>query len=185
MGMEETSQSTNTSSYNKRPMWQWVVLYLLIAVVLYGAFYYFFLAKKGAYNSNTSQTPVYTSPTQSAASPTSQAMSNEMTVTLDAVNNSKESGTATLTEDSGKTTVTVDLTGFTQDVSQPAHIHIGNCPGVGAVKYPLTNIVNGKSVTVLPVTISDLKSQLPLAINVHVSAKDIGTYTACGELHDQ
>lgn len=32
--------------YNKRPLWQWVVIYLVVAAVVYGLIYYFFLAKK-------------------------------------------------------------------------------------------------------------------------------------------
>lgn len=105
-----------------------------------------------------------------------------MTVALDEVNNSGESGTSTLKEENGKTTVTVSLIGFTDDVSQPAHIHIGSCPGVGAVKHPLTNVVNGTSVTELDATLSDINSQLPLAINIHKSAAEVTSYTACGKL---
>jgi len=59
---------------------------------------------------------------------------------------------------------------------------MGACPGVGAVKYPLTSIVNGASTTVLSVTLDQLKKELPLAINVHKSATEVSTYTACGPL---
>ncbi len=110
------------------------------------------------------------------------AMSNEMTVNLAEENKSGESGTATLKEENGKTTVTLTLTGFTKGVAQPAHIHVGVCPGVGAVKYPLTDVVNGSSVTVLSTTLVEIKQNLPLAINVHKSLKEITNYTACGEL---
>lgn len=64
--MEETPQEKN--SYGKRPMWQWIVIYLVIAVVLYGAFYYLFLANKGGYSNNSSST--YTTPTVTSSSPT-------------------------------------------------------------------------------------------------------------------
>lgn len=30
--------------YGKRPLWQWAVIYLVIAVVLYGLAYYFFFS---------------------------------------------------------------------------------------------------------------------------------------------
>jgi len=175
--MEEISEN---KGYGKNPFWVWIIIYLVVAAVLYGAFYYLFLAKKGGYNS-TSSTPTYITP-KSTPTPTIAAMQNEMTVKLAAENNSGESGTAALKEDSGKTTVTLDLTGYVKDASQPAHIHIGVCPGVGAVKYPLTNVVNGKSVTVLPVTLSMLKAELPLAINVHKSKVEITVYTSCGQL---
>jgi len=29
--------------YGKRPMWQWVALYVVIGVIVYGLIYYFFL----------------------------------------------------------------------------------------------------------------------------------------------
>jgi hypothetical protein len=29
--------------YGKRPMWQWVVIYLVVAVVVYGLIYYIFI----------------------------------------------------------------------------------------------------------------------------------------------
>lgn len=97
-------------------------------------------------------------------------------------NNSGESGTATLTEANGQTTVVVEMTGFTANVSQPAHIHLGSCPKVGAVKYPLTNVLNGKSTTVLNATLSQIQSELPLGINIHKSAAEASVYTACGDL---
>lgn len=43
------------NSYGKRPLWQWVIIYLIIGGVIYGVVYYFVFAKKGGYNSN--QTP--------------------------------------------------------------------------------------------------------------------------------
>jgi nitrite reductase (NO-forming) len=46
--MEETQEEKK--GYAKRPLWQWITVYLVIAVVLYGAFYYFVLAKKGENN---------------------------------------------------------------------------------------------------------------------------------------
>lgn len=96
-------------------------------------------------------------------------------------NNSGESGTATFDDVNGKVKVTLDLAGFPAN-PQPAHIHVGKCPGVGKVVYPLTNVVNGKSETTLNVSMDDLKNQLPLALNVHKSAAAINVYTACGEL---
>ncbi len=176
--MEETE--TN-KSYGKKSMGQWVVIYLVIAVIVYGAIYYLFLAIKGGPNYNSSNSSYKTQPTSPSSTPQAM-MSHEITVNLAAENNSGESGTAVLKEENGKTTVTINLTGYTKDVSQPAHIHIGACPGVGAVKYPLTDMVNGKSVTVLSVTLDQLKQSLPLGLNVHKSDQEITNYTACGEL---
>ncbi len=30
-------------AYGKRPLWQWIVIYLIIAAIVYGLIYYFFL----------------------------------------------------------------------------------------------------------------------------------------------
>ncbi len=185
---EETTVEPKSNAYNKRPLWQWILIYVIIAAIVYGVIYYFAFANKDAYN----PTPSSVQPTaeQQNTQPTSQQQTipsitqqttHDMTVTLEAVNNSSESGTARLLETDGKVVVTLNLTGF-QNNPQPAHIHAGNCPGVGEVKYPLTNVVNGQSVTTLDVTLEELEQQPPLAINVHESTANIKNYTSCGEL---
>ena len=37
---------TMAEGYGKRPLWQWIVLYVIIGGVIYAAFYYFVIAKK-------------------------------------------------------------------------------------------------------------------------------------------
>ncbi|TSC65519.1 MAG: hypothetical protein CEO21_394, partial [Microgenomates group bacterium Gr01-1014_80] len=54
---------------------------------------------------------------------------------------------------------------------------LGRCPDVGEIKYPLTNLMNGKSETTLNTTIDMLKEQLPLSLNVN----DV----ACGTLFEE
>ena len=104
-------------------------------------------------------------------------------ITLEVVNKEiDQSGTATLEEKEGKLEVVVTLNKSGPRGPQPAHIHSGDCPGVGAVVYPLTNAVDGNSTTLLDTTMEKLQSQMPLAINVHKSADEIKTYTACGNL---
>lgn len=79
--------------------------------------------------------------------------------------------------------VVVEVLGYETTEPQPAHIHMGTCPGVGEVKYPLENLVGGTSTTVLTgVTLEQLRSELPLTLNVHKSASEASVYTACGEL---
>lgn len=165
-------------AYGKKSLWQWILIYAVIGVLVYGLIYYFVLAGKGGLPSYTSQPT--SAPITTQATPSSKPL--KMTVKLNEENNSGESGEAILEEENGKTTVTVSLTGFTQGIPQPAHIHAGVCPGVGTVKYPLSNIIDGSSVTVLDATLADIKQNLPLAINVHKSAQDITNYTACGGL---
>lgn len=146
-----------------------LLLYLVFAVVVYGLVYFFFM--EGSFNKVLNYSQTYKT-----------VPSKTVTVALASVNNSGESGKATLVESYGKTIVTLSLTGFKSGVSQPAHIHVGECPGVGAVKYPLNNIINGKSATTVDVTIARLKSEGPLAINVHKSDKEIKAYVSCGEI---
>ncbi len=36
-------------TYGKRPLWQWVIIYLIIGAVVYGLIYFFLFAKPGGY----------------------------------------------------------------------------------------------------------------------------------------
>lgn len=107
---------------------------------------------------------------------------NERVVQLSAVDASvvDQSGTALLMETAEGLVVEVNASPL--ETQQPAHIHVGECPGVGAILYDLNPVVNGVSTTVLPVTMDELMAQLPLAINLHQSQENIEVYTACGEL---
>jgi plastocyanin len=68
--MEETQEKKN--NYGKRPLWQWIALYIVVAVIAYGLVYYFVLAKKGGsvYNQSAQyQQPVSSAPVSSPLSP--------------------------------------------------------------------------------------------------------------------
>ena len=111
------------------------------------------------------------------------SLTGKMLMTLETVNKEiNQSGTATLEEKEGKLEVVLTLNTAGPSGPQPAHIHSGVCPGVGAVVYPLTNVVDGKSTTLIDTTLEKLQSQLPLAINIHKSADEVKVYTACGSL---
>ncbi len=101
---------------------------------------------------------------------------------LSVLNNSGISGMARLKEEDGKVKVKVELKDSSMGSVHPIHIHMGSCAALGAVKYPLTDVVNKKSETILNVTLAQLKSDLPLAINVHKSSAESGVYVACGNL---
>lgn len=178
--MEEAVQSTASGGYNKRPLWKWLLMYLILGAIVYTAIYYFFLNKDNGYNSKSSMK--YTSPSPSPSPSSSTMMGKQAAFLLKPVNDSNEAGTTILKEENGQTKVTVSLTGYPKDIEQPVHIHIGECPGVGVVKYPLTAAVNGASETLLSVTLDQLKKEFPLAINVHKSKTEIASYTACGSL---
>ncbi|MBI2011272.1 hypothetical protein HYS91_00750 [Candidatus Daviesbacteria bacterium] len=44
---EEASSENKGSGYGKRPLWQWIVIYLVIGAIVYGLVYYFILSKPG------------------------------------------------------------------------------------------------------------------------------------------
>ena len=84
-------------------------------------------------------------------------------------------------------------------VPHPAHIHAGQCPGIGDVVAPLNDVtVVGNdaqgaeshvhvdySLSTVPLALADILAA-DHAINVHQSADDMGTYIACGNIggHD-
>jgi hypothetical protein len=48
--MAEEKSTEKGYGYGKRPLWQWIVLYLVIGGIVYAAIYYFVLSKNGGYN---------------------------------------------------------------------------------------------------------------------------------------
>ncbi|MFI5265305.1 MAG: cupredoxin family copper-binding protein [Candidatus Levyibacteriota bacterium] len=46
-----------SSGYGKRPLWQWVLIYVVIGLIVYGLIYYFVFAKKGGYSYTSPQAP--------------------------------------------------------------------------------------------------------------------------------
>lgn len=115
---------------------------------------------------------------------TSEAETAETSVTIDLteLNDSGISGTATLTDNGdGTTTVEIDVTGAAGD--HPAHIHEGTCDDlVPNPLYPLTNVdADGLSSTDVEVSLEDLLAA-PYAINLHLSADNVATYVACGNI---
>lgn len=109
-----------------------------------------------------------------AAAPTT------VTVTMNALNKSGETGTATLTQLSNGVKVEIDIKGAPA-AAQPTHIHPGTCTKLNpAPEAPLSPLTNGKSVTVLSgKQLSDFAGG-KYAINVHKSADDLATSVSCG-----
>ena len=82
------------------------------------------------------------------------------------------------------------------DGPHPAHIHTGTCDTLGDVVVPLTDVMATDETTregpesAHPVTVSETMVDMPLqeiidgghAINVHLSAEEIDTYIACGDI---
>lgn len=108
-----------------------------------------------------------------------------ITVNLSEENNSGEAGMAKLVPlaNGTRTKVSLELTGAPSGTRQPAHIHSGSCPEVGGVKYPLNFPTDGRSETVLDVSLDQLRAELPLAINIHKSVSESAVYVSCGDLN--
>jgi plastocyanin len=108
-------------------------------------------------------------------------------VSLAAVGGSEQGGEAIITAIGDQTEVIITVTPGTPGVSQPAHIHDALAQGGEAcvfppkVKYPLTNVVDGKSTTLVNVSLATLQAQ-PFAVCVHKSVTEITIYTASGSI---
>ena len=127
---------------------------------------------------------------EDAAMMEKKAMDKATPLVLKEQNKSGQGGTVKIFDVKGKAKVVLSVTGGAASVAQPAHIHynaypvsaIGSCVTLGPVKYGLANVVGGKSETQLDVSTATLQSELPLAVNVHKSNAEVGTYVACIEI---
>ena len=52
-------------AYGKRPLWQWIVLYLVIGAVVYGAIYFLFFNKGYSFKGQSSTNQQMTQPKSS------------------------------------------------------------------------------------------------------------------------
>jgi Cu/Zn superoxide dismutase len=103
---------------------------------------------------------------------------NSVKIKLGAMNGSNETGTATLIPKGEKTTVVIDVANAPKD-PQPAHFHLGTCDKYNPHhEYNLEAVVDGKSTTTLDAPVSKLVGG-DMVINVHKSAVDVATISAC------
>lgn len=110
------------------------------------------------------------------------AASGAVTIRLGQMNQSGETGSATLTPIGNRTRVDIRITGEPAGADQPVHIHDGICSNLNPTpKWLLHDIVNGRSSTMVPVSLSLLLSGT-YVINAHQSIHNMGTYVACGEI---
>lgn len=112
------------------------------------------------------------------------AMSSKvLNINMGQQNGSKQDGTATVKDVQGGVQVKVSVQNEPAGASEPAHIHQGTCAKLNPAPWkPLSNVVNGTSVTTVKgITVADLK-KAHYAINVHKSASDLATYVSCGDL---
>jgi len=103
------------------------------------------------------------------------------TITLRTLNDSGVTGTVSFSDLGGKTGVDVEVSAA-GNLDMPAHIHPGTCDNLTPQpKFPLENVKNGSSKTVVPVPIDELFAG-NLAVNIHKSNDDLKTYTACVDI---
>lgn len=123
---------------------------------------------------------------QPSPSPAASANPGDTTATLplEPQNNSGQSGTVAITaapDNTIKVILALQGGNFTQP--QPAHIHVGTCDKPGAVVFPLTPVINGRSETTINADINQVRaSGQALILNVHESEEKIQNYTACATL---
>lgn len=146
-----------------------VVFIALIALLLY-------FGKNARPQSATQESPL-----PQAQTPTLETK-KEITLALKSQNNSGQTGSMNLAEVNGKVLATVNIKKGPANISQPSHIHTGTCEKLSEIKYSLASVVNGFSQTALQTTFEDLQKLSPLAINVHKSNAEAGTYVACANL---
>jgi hypothetical protein len=103
------------------------------------------------------------------------------TYPITALGGSGQHGSVTLKAAGNQTLVTIAITGEPMAAIEPAHIHTGSCPTPGGVKWPLSNVVHGSSVTTVNAPLSEI-NQAGFAVNVHHSPTNIANYKACGNI---
>ncbi|NJD28660.1 MAG: hypothetical protein FIA92_10240 [Chloroflexi bacterium] len=113
---------------------------------------------------------------------TRQSGAPPRTLQLAMLNDSGVTGTVTFAEaGAGRTRVDVQVEPA-GNLDMPAHIHPGSCDDLTPQpKFPLENVRDGASTTDVPATIAELFAG-GLALNVHRSNDDLGTYTACVDI---
>ncbi len=103
------------------------------------------------------------------------------TFSMNAQNGSGQNGTVMFEEAGNQVQVIVTLSNPTTN-SEPAHIHLGSCPTPGSIIFGLSDVVNGSSVTLVDTTLAELKSKGAIAVNVHKSSAEAGTYYSCADV---
>jgi hypothetical protein len=110
---------------------------------------------------------------------TALAQPQTVTVPLGAGRDEQDvNGTATLTDlGDGTTRVVIRVNPANPDML--AHIHSAACPGAGPVLFPLTDVTNGTSTTVVDAPLATVLAQ-GQSINLHKSPDQVDIYVSCG-----
>ena len=113
------------------------------------------------------------------------ALEDALTLDLQEQNNSGITGTVAFSPTSeGRIEVEIEVDG-SEGGPHPAHIHPGSCADLDPVpKWPLRNVVDGKSKTTIDAELSELTAQ-EYAVNVHDSLQNADLYVACADVRNQ
>ncbi|KKS93641.1 MAG: hypothetical protein UV70_C0008G0040, partial [Parcubacteria group bacterium GW2011_GWA2_43_13] len=109
---------------------------------------------------------------------TAQSVLSALSVALVEQNESGEFGSAEFTDDQQQTKLMLVVAGETQGERQ-ALLHKGMCDQPGDTVQLLAKLESGISETVLPISLEELLSQLPMSVVVQDPSH---TTVACGEL---
>jgi hypothetical protein len=124
-------------------------------------------------------------PTISAPSTTPttepQEEATELTLQMEARNNSAQDGTATLTATAdGKTRVVVELANSPAG-PQPSHINAGTCDDLGDIAHILGGMRNGRVEVTVDVSLDSLLAG-EFAVSVAKSPQEFGVTVSCAEI---
>ena len=108
------------------------------------------------------------------------AADDAVTVALTAPDGLGQSGHATLIRQGEKTWVAVSVAPADKGAAQPANIHIGSCANPGAIAHPLTDVVDGMSVTRVDAPLDEVSAE-GFALALRHADGNTATYEACGE----
>jgi plastocyanin len=133
---ENQTNETAHPSYNKRPAWQWLVIYAVIGIIVYGLIYFLFLSKKQKpYSINT--------PAQNTATVTQGAQTSLPSITTTPQTGQKVSEAKVSLTKSGFSPQTVTVKSGTKVVwtnESGATATVNSSPHPAHTDYPLLNL---------------------------------------------
>ena len=133
------------------------------------------------YDTSDEQTQTYLDYLASQEGPDEGPPPGTTEIALGPGRDGSQPGTAFIFAEGNFTLVFLQIAPGPAGVLQPAHLHDGDCPGVGAINAPLASVLDGESFTILSMPQSEVLAG-NFAINVHQSAEQASIYVACGEV---
>ena len=130
-----------------------VIVIVAVLILAVGGIYYFAITQKSVKEEAMEKKDEMMKKDESA-----MMEKKEMTIVLNALNDSGQVGKAVFSDMNGETKVVINISPSTANVLQPSHIHAGACPNPAAVVYPLNDVINGQSETILDVSLGEIRN---------------------------